>query len=29
MNGYGDNEFGPNDVLTREQLAAILQKHLI
>lgn len=26
MNGYGDNEFGPNDVLTREQLAAILQK---
>ncbi|PER34065.1 S-layer protein [Bacillus thuringiensis] len=25
MNGYGDNMFGPDDVLTREQLAAILQ----
>nr|WP_235712719.1 S-layer homology domain-containing protein [Bacillus mycoides] len=26
MNGYGDNIFGPDDILTREQLAAILQK---
>ena len=27
VNGYGDGRFGPNDVLTREQLAAILCRY--
>ena len=27
VNGYGDGRFGPNDPITREQMAAILYRH--
>ena len=27
VNGYGDGRFGPNDIITREQLAAILYRY--
>lgn len=27
MNGYGNNRFGPNDTLTREQMAAVLYRY--
>ena len=27
MNGYGDDLFGPNDAITREQMAAILFRY--
>ncbi len=29
VNGYGDNTFGPNDLLTRQQLAAILCRYAL
>ena len=28
VNGYGDNNFGPNDSITREQLAVILMRYM-
>src|SRR5699024_547974 len=28
VNGYGDELFGPNDLITREQLAAILYRYM-
>ena len=27
MKGYGDNKFGPNDNVTREQMAAVLYRY--